>query len=96
MASHLARPLRPPCPGSTSLARWRPYGFDRPRVFSAYLHALRWNCVTATDPTLFQAPHRAGIQVLNYQLEPLRMALRLPRVVGSGNSGHSFPETLAT
>lgn len=55
-------------------------GFDPPQLFSAYLHALRWNCVTATDPTLFQAPLRAGIQVLNYQLEPLRMALRLPRV----------------
>jgi hypothetical protein len=30
-------------------------GFDNPRHFSAYLHTLRWNCVTATDPRLFQA-----------------------------------------
>jgi superfamily II DNA or RNA helicase len=55
-------------------------GFDAPRHFSAYLHALRWNCVTATDPTLFQAPFRAGIRIDAYQLEPLRKALRLPRV----------------
>lgn len=55
-------------------------GFDPPRHFSAYLNTLRWNCVTSTDPRLFQAPYRAGIQLLAYQLEPLRKALRLPRV----------------
>lgn len=55
-------------------------GFDNPRYFSAYLHALRWNCVTSTDPRLFQAPYRAGIEVKAYQLEPLRKALKMPRV----------------
>lgn len=55
-------------------------GFDAPRLFSAYLHTLRWNCVTATDRRLFQAPYRAGIEVKAYQLEPLRMALGRPRV----------------
>ncbi len=55
-------------------------GFDDPSRFSAYLHTLKWNCVTATDPKLFQAPYRAGIEVKAYQLEPLRMALNMPRV----------------
>ncbi len=55
-------------------------GFDPPRLFSAYLHTLRWNCVTATDPNLFQSPFRAGIKIDAYQLEPLQKALRLPRV----------------
>src|SRR5271168_3971966 len=55
-------------------------GFDSPRRFSAYLHALRWNCVTSTNPRLFQSPFRAGIEVMAYQLEPLRKALLLPRV----------------
>ena len=55
-------------------------GFDAPRLFSAYLHTLRWNCVTATNPRLFQAPYRAGIEVKAYQLEPLRKALMMPRV----------------
>ena len=55
-------------------------GFDAPDRFSSYLHTLKWNCVTATDPKLFQAPFRAGIQVNAYQLEPLRKALLLPRV----------------
>ncbi len=55
-------------------------GFDAPHIFSAYLHALRWNLVTSTNPKLFQAPHRAGIQIMSYQLEPLKKALQMPRV----------------
>ena len=55
-------------------------GFDPPRHFGAFLHTLRWNCVTATDPNLFQSPFRAGIRIDAYQVEPLRKALRLPRV----------------
>jgi len=55
-------------------------GFDPPRHFSAFLHTLRWNCITATDPNLFQSPFRAGIKIDAYQMEPLRKALRLPRV----------------
>jgi superfamily II DNA or RNA helicase/vacuolar-type H+-ATPase subunit H len=55
-------------------------GFDPPRQFGAFLHTLRWNCVTATDPQLFQAPFRAGIKIDAYQMEPLRKALRLPRI----------------
>jgi SNF2 family DNA or RNA helicase len=55
-------------------------GFDNARHFSAYIHTLRWNCVTATDPRIFQSPFRAGIRLDAYQLEPLRKALLLPRV----------------
>ena len=62
--------------GTTS----RPRASTRPRQFAAYLHTLRWNCVTATDPNLFQSPFRAGIKIDAYQIEPLRKALRLPRV----------------
>jgi len=55
-------------------------GFDDPRHFSAFVRTLRWHCVTATDPRLFQSPFRAGIRLDAYQLEPLRKALLLPRV----------------
>lgn len=55
-------------------------GFDEPRLFAAYFNTLRWNCVTATNPRLLQAPFRAGIKLDAYQLEPLRKALELPRV----------------
>ena len=55
-------------------------GFDEPGRFAAFLHTLRWHCVTATDANLFQSPFRAGIRIDAYQMEPLRKALRLPRV----------------
>ena len=55
-------------------------GLDSPRRFAAFLHTLRWNCTTATDSRLFQAPFRAGITIDAYQMEPLRKALQLPRV----------------
>src|ERR1700730_9406570 len=61
-------------------ARIAQRGFDPPEYFSAYLNTLRWNCVTSTDATLLQSPFRAGIRLDAYQLEPLRKALRLPRV----------------
>src|SRR5213595_2453190 len=54
--------------------------FDPVKFFAAYYRTLRWNTVTSTDPTLFQAPYRAGIRLDAYQLEPLRKALLLPRV----------------
>ena len=55
-------------------------GFDQPEQFAAYFNTMRWNCVTATDANLFQAPYRAGIDVKAYQLEPLRKALKMARV----------------
>ena len=64
-------------------ADWRRVGeqrFDDPELFAAYARTVRWGCVTATDPSLFQAPFRAGIRLDAYQLEPLRKALLLPRV----------------
>jgi hypothetical protein len=36
---------------------------------SAYLHTLQSNCVTSTDPNLFQSPFRAGIRIDAYQFE---------------------------
>ena len=61
-------------------------GFDPPRTFAAFLHTLRWNCVTATDPNLFQAPFRAGIKIDAYQMEPLRKAPPSSETSSSGSS----------
>jgi hypothetical protein len=47
-------------------------GFDPPKLLSAYLHTLPWNCVTSTDPNLFQSPFRAGIRIDAYQLDLLQ------------------------
>ncbi|MGH9467730.1 MAG: DISARM system SNF2-like helicase DrmD, partial [Terriglobales bacterium] len=66
--------------GGESWARLGERGFDPIEAFAAYRNVLRWNCVTSTDPNIFQSPFRAGIRLDCYQLEPLRKALRLPRV----------------
>lgn len=55
-------------------------GFDSREYFASFFNTLRWHCVTATDPSLFQSPFRAGIKLDAYQMEPLYRALRLPRV----------------
>jgi hypothetical protein len=52
---------------------------DPPDHFGAYLHALRWNTVSASDASRFQAPFRAGIKHMAHQLTPLMKALELPR-----------------
>ncbi len=65
-------------PAETGLGR--PEKLDPPRHFAAYLHALKWSSVTATDARLFQAPFRAGIHLYDHQLAPLKKALALPRV----------------
>jgi hypothetical protein len=70
-----ARVLQPETHGLGRVPR-----VDPPRHFAAYLHALKWSAVTATDAKLFQAPFRAGIKLMAHQLTPLRKALRLPRV----------------
>ncbi len=69
-----ARVLQPEAHGLGEITH-----IDPPRHFAAYFHALKWNSVTATDAELFQSPFRAGIELLNHQLTPLRKALALPR-----------------
>ncbi len=56
-----------------------PTKLDPPAHFGAYLHALKWNSVSAADATRFQAPFRAGIKIMPHQLTPLMKALELPR-----------------
>jgi hypothetical protein len=69
-----ARVLHPEAHGLGEITR-----IDPPRHFAAYLHALKWSAVSATDAKLFQAPFRAGIELMDHQLTPLRKALQLPR-----------------
>ncbi len=69
-----ARVLQPEAQGLGDVTH-----IDPPRYFGAYLHALKWNSVTATDARLFQAPFRAGIKLMDHQLTPLKKALSLPR-----------------
>lgn len=56
-----------------------PNRLDDPRLFGAWLDAIQWQGVTASESKLFQAPFRAGIKQLQHQLIPLARALELPR-----------------
>ena len=57
-----------------------PDGFDPPHKFDAFLDAVRWGAIDAGDPDVLQSPFRAGIQIEDYQLDPVARALRMPRV----------------
>ena len=55
-------------------------GLDDAETFGAFLDAVRWGAIASADPSAFQAPFRAGIEIEDYQLLPLVMALEMPRV----------------
>lgn len=57
-----------------------PERWDDPQTLGALLDAVRWGTVASADVTTLQAPFRAGIQIKDYQLEPVAKALRMPRV----------------
>jgi hypothetical protein len=62
----------PDVPGAD---RW-----DDPQTLGALVDAVRWGTVASADVTTLQAPFRAGVQIKDYQLEPVAKALRMPRV----------------
>ncbi|MFD6445909.1 DISARM system SNF2-like helicase DrmD [Promicromonospora sp. NPDC060204] len=53
--------------------------FDDPKLFAAYVDALRWGALTSADPKTLQAPFRSSASIEAYQLEPLRRAIDSPR-----------------
>jgi ERCC4-related helicase len=57
-----------------------PDHWDDPQTLGALVDAVRWGTVASADVTTLQAPFRAGIQIKDYQLEPVAKALRMPRV----------------
>jgi ERCC4-related helicase len=57
-----------------------PEAWDAPQTLGALIDAVRWGTVASADVTTLQAPFRAGIQIKDYQLEPVAKALRMPRV----------------
>jgi superfamily II DNA or RNA helicase len=54
--------------------------FDEPARLEAFLDAVRWGAVASADTKALQAPFRSGIQIEDYQLDPVVRALRMPRV----------------
>lgn len=57
----------------------RPDGFDSPERLDAFMNAVRWGAVSSADMRALQAPFRSGIEIEDYQLEPLVRAIQMPR-----------------
>lgn len=55
------------------------HGFDDPAELAAFLHAVRWGAIASADTTALMAPFRSGIQIEDYQLDPVVRALSMPR-----------------
>ena len=54
-------------------------GFDDPAQLDAFLDAVRWGAIASADKTVLQTPFRSGIQIEDYQLDPVVRALSMPR-----------------
>ena len=54
--------------------------FDPPLIFDAFLDAVAWGSVSSADDKALQAPFRSGVEVEDYQLDPVVRALSMPRV----------------
>lgn len=54
-------------------------GFDDPDRLDAFLDAVRWGAIASADKTALQAPFRSGVEIQDYQLDPVVRALSMPR-----------------
>jgi SNF2 family DNA or RNA helicase len=54
--------------------------FDPPPRLDAFLHAVCWGASSNADFRTLQAPFRSGIEIEDYQLDPVVRAIQMPRV----------------
>jgi ERCC4-related helicase len=57
-----------------------PTGFDEPERLDAFLDAVRWGASSSADIQSIQSPFRSGIDIEDYQLDPVVRAVQMPRV----------------
>ncbi len=57
----------------------QPNGFDAPERLDAFMNAVRWGAISSADMRALQAPFRSGIEIEDYQLDPLVRAIQMPR-----------------
>jgi superfamily II DNA or RNA helicase len=57
-----------------------PTGFDPPDRLDAFLDAVRWGAASTADLKNIQSPFRSGIDIEDYQLDPVVRAIQMPRV----------------
>lgn len=56
-----------------------PTGFDPPERLDAFLDAVRWGAASTADVRSIQSPFRSGIDIEDYQLDPVVRAIQMPR-----------------
>jgi ERCC4-related helicase len=56
------------------------HGFDPPHLLDTFLHAVRWGAASSADVKALQAPFRSGVDLEDYQLDPVARAIEMPRV----------------
>jgi superfamily II DNA or RNA helicase len=69
-------------PGARVLERStlpRPTGLDQPHQLDALLDAVRWAAVSTADHKNVQSPFRSGVDIEDYQLDPVIRAIDMPR-----------------
>ena len=57
-----------------------PTRLDPPKHLQAFLDAVRWGAISQADQRALQSPFRSGVEVDEYQLDPVVRALSMPRV----------------
>ena len=70
-------------PGATAIEKTplpQPVGFDDPRRLDTFLNAVRWGAASSADVRAIQAPFRSGVDLEDYQLDPVARAITMPRV----------------
>ncbi len=57
-----------------------PDGFDTPHRLDTFLNAVRWGAASSADVKALQSPFRSGVELEDYQLDPVARAIQMPRV----------------
>ena len=57
-----------------------PTDFDAPEKLDAFLDAVCWGAASTADVKNIQSPFRSGIEIEDYQLDPVVRAIQMPRV----------------
>jgi hypothetical protein len=57
-----------------------PTGFDPPDRLDAFLDAVGWGAASTADVRSIQSPFRSGIDIKDYQLDPVVPRVNLPHI----------------
>ena len=69
-------------PGASTIEKTplpQPVGFDTPQRLDTFLNAVRWGAASSADVKAIQAPFLSGIDLEDYQLDPVARAIQMPR-----------------